>query len=80
MGFEDVGGWLYHATVAVPVEFVEIGLLVADKFHHTGQILVFVVAAIEFQFAVTTDENKGRTVGTYPVEFVLSFCKDTNFP
>ena len=66
--------------MTVTVDFVEIGLGVSNEFHHACQILVFVVAAIEFQFAVTTDENKGRTVGTYPVEFVLSFCKDTNFP
>ena len=38
------------------------------QFHHPGQILVLIVAAKEFQFTVTTYQQKRRTILSHPVE------------
>ena len=55
--------------MTVTIDFVEIGLGVSNEFHHACQILVFVVAAIEFKLAVAADEHQRRTVVAHPVEW-----------
>ena len=63
------------------VNLIEISLLMSSQLHHTCQILVFIVTAIQLQLTVATDEHKRRTVLAHPVErcpFVDGGLQGTN--
>jgi hypothetical protein len=37
---------VYHTAVAMAVNLVEIGFMMSYEFHHTGQILILIIAAV----------------------------------
>jgi len=65
---QDGEGGFGHA-VAVALEFVEGGLLVAGYFHHAHHVGVFFVATQHFEFAVSGDQDQWGGVGSNVVEW-----------
>ena len=55
--------------MAMAVDLIKIGVLMAYEFHHPFKILVLVISAIKFQLAVTTDKNQWWAVLSNPIEW-----------
>ena len=68
MGFQYVKRGFDYTTMTMTVEFVEVSLRVSNQLHHAGQILVFIVTSVEFQFPVAADEHQWWTVFAHPID------------